>query len=410
MGRTIDYHSLPSLFWEGAVKDYHEKKFPESESVENEEKIDDKTEDKSGLDIAKDGLSLILERLKGIESKLDSLKETETTLSVSRHDARRSSLPGRFSTISNLPSEILQLEDNDDAPTPTEEIVTQVEKNPNNEESDANESYSNCSTPTFMEIKPKEKVNGYESDSTVYQESDCEIIIDEKSENEDAREETWTYKPFNLNISEISDLESEDEDPEERTRRIESLAAMMTLQSNKEMEYRRDELNMEIDTLSERSEEEGDREEQKPRQRSRRPSGRKRSMSRDRNVAKLRYCWRCHHAGHENWQCREDVQPGGWCPRCLETSHWEDACWVEAAHVLCTVCSIPGHLPCIHQATDFRQRKLVIDTFGWLPFKDWFQDLTFRSWWNCSGYTGVPLYKIMQRNPSQDLDLGFDES
>ena len=80
------------------------------------------------------------------------------------------------------------------------------------------------------------------------------------------------------------------------------------------------------------------------------------------------------------------------------------------------------------KATDFRQRKLVIDTFGWLPFKDWFQvtpfmtsrdwrmlsassfqDLTFRSWWNCSGYTGVPLYKILQRNPEQDLDLGFEE-
>ena len=47
---------------------------------------------------------------------------------------------------------------------------------------------------------------------------------------------------------------------------------------------------MDIDTLSERSEEEGDREEERqPRQRSRRPSGRKRSMSRERSVAKIRY-------------------------------------------------------------------------------------------------------------------------
>ena len=29
--------------------------------------------------------------------------------------------------------------------------------------------------------------------------------------------------------------------------------------------------------------------------------------SRERSVAKIRYCWRCHHAGHENWQCQEDV-------------------------------------------------------------------------------------------------------
>ena len=174
---------------------------------------------------------------------------------------------------------------------------------------------------------------------------------------------------------EISDLESSDEeDVAERSRRIEQMAAAMSLM-NSESSTRRAELNMDIDTLSERSEDESEKTEEarQPRTRSRRPSGRVRSISRERSVAKIRYCWRCHRAGHENWQCREEVQPGGWCPRCLETSHWEDECWVEASAVTCPVCSLPGHLPCIHQATDFRQRKLVIDTFGWLPFKEWFQ-------------------------------------
>ena len=60
--RTIDYHSLPSLFWKGAVKDYHEKQFSESEYAVAEVQTEDKLEDKSGLDIAKDGLSLILQR------------------------------------------------------------------------------------------------------------------------------------------------------------------------------------------------------------------------------------------------------------------------------------------------------------------------------------------------------------
>ena len=27
-------------------------------------------------------------------------------------------------------------------------------------------------------------------------------------------------------------------------------------------------------------------------------------------IKNIRYCWRCHHAGHENWQCQEDVQVG----------------------------------------------------------------------------------------------------
>ena len=104
--------------------------------------------------------------MKGIESKLDSLKETETII-TSRHDGRRSSLPGRFSTLSNLPGDLLLLEDNN-APTPTpdikaennEELENNEESETNNEESEANhnDSSSNCSTPTFMEIKPKPKV------------------------------------------------------------------------------------------------------------------------------------------------------------------------------------------------------------------------------------------------------------
>ena len=57
--------------------------------------------------------------------------------------------------------------------------------------------------------------------------------------------------------------------------------------------------------------------------------------------------------------------------RCLSTDHWLDHCLVTT-DTLCTVCYIPGHLPSIHQANNYRQRKLVIDTFGWLAFKDWF--------------------------------------
>ena len=119
----------------------------------------------------------------------------------------------------------------------------------------------------------------------MFQDSDCEGIIDEilTTENEDKE----SYKAFNVNIMEISDIESEEEDPEERSRRIEQLAAAMTIMNN-ENSVRRAELNMDIDTLSERSEDESEREQKQPKQRSRRPSGRKRSMSRERSVAKIR--------------------------------------------------------------------------------------------------------------------------
>ena len=62
----------------------------------------------------------------------------------------------------------------------------------------------------------------------MFEDSDCEGIIDEMltTENEDKE----SYKAFNLNIMEISDIEtSEDEEPEERMRRIEQLAAGMAL-------------------------------------------------------------------------------------------------------------------------------------------------------------------------------------
>ena len=99
-----------------------------------------------------------------------------------------------------------------------------------------------------------------------------------------------------------------------------------------------------------------------------------------------RYCWQCHQPGHSALECSAGLPQDKWCPRCLDSDHWEDECWVSpatpctgpalpgwGATVLCAVCSGPGHLPAVHDTTDYRQRKLVIDTFGWLSFKDWFQ-------------------------------------
>ena len=144
----------------------------------------------------------------------------------------------------------------------------------------------------------------------MFEDSDCEGVIDEMltTENEDKE----SYKAFNLNIMEISDIEtSEDEDHEERIRRIEQLAAGMALlkvstvlssdcnpiQCNSYYQSfawkdvkssQRSELNMDIDTLSERSEEEADTEAERRAPRQRRVSGRKRSESRERSVAKIR--------------------------------------------------------------------------------------------------------------------------
>ena len=68
--RTIDYHNLPSLYWEASVQNYHEKKFTQNpseivnesvtENVSHEVQTEDSVQSDSNL--AKDGLSIILQK------------------------------------------------------------------------------------------------------------------------------------------------------------------------------------------------------------------------------------------------------------------------------------------------------------------------------------------------------------
>ena len=53
--------------------------------------------------------------------------------------------------------------------------------------------------------------------------------------------------------------------------------------------------------------------------------------------------------------------------------------------------------PKCHDVTDFRQRRVIIDTIGWEPFQSWFYENEFRSWWQLNGLMGVPLYRIYKR-------------
>ena len=58
--RTIDYHSLPSLYWEASVQNYHEKKYVETGNVSHE--VQTENDEDSNLNLAKDGLSIILQK------------------------------------------------------------------------------------------------------------------------------------------------------------------------------------------------------------------------------------------------------------------------------------------------------------------------------------------------------------
>ena len=44
-----------------------------------------------------------------------------------------------------------------------------------------------------------------------------------------------------------------------------------------------------------------------------------------------RYCWQCHQPGHSALECSAGLPQDKWCPRCLDSDHWEDECWVSPA-------------------------------------------------------------------------------
>ncbi len=97
----------------------------------------------------------------------------------------------------------------------------------------------------------------------------------------------------------------------------------------------------------------------------------------DRENTLLKLCPRCHGVGHGVSDCTEygDMT----CPRCLDWNHWEDSC--PNSDVICSTCNTVGHLPVIHGATDWKQRRMIVDTHGWEPFREWFYELSFRSWY-----------------------------
>ncbi len=96
----------------------------------------------------------------------------------------------------------------------------------------------------------------------------------------------------------------------------------------------------------------------------------------------LRLCSRCHEPDHETAACREfgDLR----CPLCLEWDHWHDTC--PAGRLcdggdrkpVCPACSTDGHAAAVHETDDFKQRRIIVDTVGWEPFREWFYEANFR--------------------------------
>ena len=88
----------------------------------------------------------------------------------------------------------------------------------------------------------------------------------------------------------------------------------------------------------------------------------------------IKLCPRCHGVGHLVSECSEFGNLS--CPRCLQWDHWEDSC--PSSDVMCDTCNTVGHLAVVHSAEDYKQRRMVVDTLGWEPFREWFYELSYR--------------------------------
>ena len=70
---------------------------------------------------------------------------------------------------------------------------------------------------------------------------------------------------------------------------------------------------------------------------------------------------------------------------------------VSILQAQCETCQAYGHHKVVHDTTDFRQRRAIVDTLSWENFQEWFYESSFRSWWQLNGLVGVPLYRLYKR-------------
>ncbi len=117
----------------------------------------------------------------------------------------------------------------------------------------------------------------------------------------------------------------------------------------------------------------------------------------DNTVGDLHLCQRCHSHEHPTDDCKTFASLR--CPRCLRWDHWEDSCsFIKSGANPCAKCQKRGHGQDVHDANDFAQRRVIVDTLGWESFAEWFyDDGAFRSWWQLNGCVGVPLYRLYRR-------------
>lgn len=335
---TIDYHDLaPSTWkWNGHVAK-HVQNTSDTKDAQNshERNIDGEGHHVDSLEEGLgQGLGIILDKLRNIETKLDEIKTMEQNIWYPEID-----LPTRESYMPEV----------GETPTATLALNKSETKNiavaPTWPEKDL-DAISLCSNDqTSLTLIAN---NGLENEDNEDALSVADTLpADDNLENANVivttpetvrASPTKEFTKYAVDITSLATSDDEEEMAFDRNARIEELAKkiMAEKQQLKKIEIQERQLahtKDDLDTVSEGSEDED--EDHKTSERKFQNIGitirrrRTRSASRDRSLAKIRYCWRCHQTGHENFDCTAELHPGNWCPRCLENTHWEDGCWVN---------------------------------------------------------------------------------
>ena len=403
--RTIDYHDLyPSPDWayNGKVAQYVQTTYlpetsgglaknPEDSSCSAFEAGADSAAGANEGEGLGQGLGIILDKLRSIETKLDEIKTMEQNVwypEVEHGEAKPFPEVGVTPSVTPAASTSVMPRNVSNKSLPIEHCV-----------GDEPGSSVSCGSSSRALTTTADNIDEDDTDDDTTLAADDKLSITEHVEEQEKKsvepeldpkpkQQTEDFlitspSPTFVTISEIKspqiilttddEDDADDDEPEDEAaqqRRIEELSRRIMVEKERleQLEkVKREAMAAEekgLDTLSERSEDEEEKSDRRKLRRSSVSNERKkkdffsiplslnslqitsssksggsgrsrrtRSASRDRSLVKIKFCWRCHQTGHESFDCSAEMNPGNWCPRCLESNHWEDNCWIDSKQV-----------------------------------------------------------------------------
>lgn len=303
--RTIDFHDLAPNVWQfnGQVKKYVEKTyFMTSEETESHDKAsDDSNSSEGAAEGLGHGLGIILDKLRKIETKLDEIKTYEQNIWYPEIEHDKVSMPN----VGDTPTQI------------QDELGPFMKK----EDKSCNTSFKESMTDPGSVVSSMTILVEDQDSNDYIQEihHNLESLTDDDTDKDSREKAREVFDPFAGIVSDVSSEEDTEDTDEKRKARIEELSKKMILDDKSYLPPISLSYQDGLETVSEESDDQEKADALKMEASSvttsvikTSRSRRTRSASRDRSLAKIRYCWRCHQTGHESFDCEAELHPGNW--------------------------------------------------------------------------------------------------